>query len=126
MTSKPSKYRNVKTEVDGITFASKLEAKRYGELKLLERAGEIEDLELQPVFALDVVRYSATPPIHSPTTALRVGKYKADFQYHRKDRWGGFSIRVIEDVKGMKTPLYKWKKKHFEAQYGLVITEITK
>ena len=43
-----SKYRNVKTEVDGILFASKKEARRYSELKLLERAGEIAHLELQP------------------------------------------------------------------------------
>jgi hypothetical protein len=55
----PNKYRNIKTIVDGITFASKKEAKRYSELKLLERAGMITDLELQPAFnlILTMLRY---------------------------------------------------------------------
>ena len=43
-----SKYRNKKTELDGIAFDSKREAERYAELKLLERAGEISYLQLQP------------------------------------------------------------------------------
>jgi len=117
MTHKPSKYRNVKTEVDGITFDSKLEAKRYSELKLLERAKEIWGLKLQPAFPLEVKR----PYVEAQV----IGKYKADFAYHDPslDRLNDL---VIEDTKGMKTPLYKWKKKHFEAQYGISITEITK
>src|SRR5690606_369436 len=51
---KPSKYRNVRTTVDGITFDSKREAERYGELKTMEAAGVISDLELQPRFPLTV------------------------------------------------------------------------
>ena len=47
-----SKYRNRKTTIDGIAFDSKAEARRYAELKLLERAGEIKDLELQPKYRL--------------------------------------------------------------------------
>ena len=45
-----AKYGNTKVKVDGITFDSKAEARRYGELKLLERAGEITSMELQPTF----------------------------------------------------------------------------
>jgi dsDNA-binding SOS-regulon protein len=63
-----SKYGAVRTEVDGISFASKKEARRYSELKLLERAGEIADLQLQPRFPLTV-------------NGVRVCTYVADFQY---------------------------------------------
>ena len=44
------KYRNIKTEIDGIKFDSKKEAKRYSELKMLESASAINQLELQPQF----------------------------------------------------------------------------
>jgi hypothetical protein len=114
---RPHKYRAQRTEVDGITFHSKREAARYQELKLLETAGEIWDMELQPRF-----------PLHAPSTtgtasgavqALagtfdgRIGEYRADFAYH--DRSG----RVVEDVKGVDTPLSAWKRKHVKAQYGI-------
>jgi hypothetical protein len=101
-----SKYNATKTVVDGITFASKAEAKRYAELKLLERSKEIENLECQPRFALTVLCGDV------------IGEYVADYRY-----WRGHSI-VVEDVKGFKTPLYRWKKKHVEAQYGIKIVEI--
>ncbi len=104
----PSKYRNVKTVVDGITFDSKLEAKRYGELNLLERAGEIKELQLQQKFPLMSVT-------RQKTVAL-IGHYIADFTYQEN---GDF---IVEDTKGLPTPLYKWKKKHFEAGYQLLQT----
>ena len=47
-----NKYHNTKTKVNDITFDSKLEAKRYTELKLLEKNGLIKDLKLQPVYEL--------------------------------------------------------------------------
>ncbi|MBN1114444.1 MAG: DUF1064 domain-containing protein, partial [Oligoflexia bacterium] len=50
--ARKNKYKNVKTTVDGITFDSKKEADRYSELKLLERAGKIKDLILQPKFEI--------------------------------------------------------------------------
>lgn len=49
-----SKFRNVITELDGFKFASKKEARRYGELRMLERAGKLSDLKIQPAFPLDV------------------------------------------------------------------------
>jgi len=103
------KYGAVRTEVDGVKFASKAEARRYSELKLLERAGQIFGLQLQPPFRLEVGREC-------------IGIYKADFSY--RDKRDGRT--VVEDVKGFKTELYRWKKKHVEAQYGITITEITK
>lgn len=101
-----NKYRNKPTEVDGHRFDSQKEAHRYKVLKVLVASGAIADLELQPRFPLHA--YGGT----------RVGTYVADFRY----RMG--QVVVVEDVKGMKTQLYKWKKKHFEAEYDQTIIEI--
>jgi hypothetical protein len=99
------KYGAQKTVVDGITFASKAEAARYGELRMLERGKAIRDLTLQPRFPLVV-------------NGRKVGTYVADFAYHGAD-----DVRVVEDVKGVRTPVYLLKRKLFEALYGLTITE---
>lgn len=112
-----SKYRAVKTVVDGITFASKAEARRYAELKLLEKAGEISDVKLQPRFELSVILAPSGAPITGSVKVI--GEYVGDFSY-----WGHNIGCVVEDVKGFKTPLYRWKKKHVEAQYGIQIREI--
>lgn len=110
--AKRGKYGAVKTTVDGITFDSKKEAARYQELKALQAAGEIRDLTLQARFPLYVY------PFGDHTNPIKVGAYVCDFAYTTK---GG--VDAIEDVKGMKTPLYRWKKKHVEAQYGITIRE---
>jgi hypothetical protein len=117
---KPHKYRAVRTTVDGVTFASKAEARRYAELKLLEKAGEIHGLTLQPGFPL-----VAQSPLESLPTKL--GDYRADFLYCRckKRGGGGKHTWVVEDVKGFMTPLSRWKIKHCEAQYGIKV-EIVK
>jgi hypothetical protein len=108
------KYGAVATVVDNVRFSSKAEASRYQELRLLERAGLIRDLELQPVFEL-------LAPTRGVPSRLRVGEYRADFRY----RDGPDGILRIEDVKGVATALYRWKKRHCELQYGITITEIT-
>lgn len=101
-----SKFGAVRTEVDGVTFASKAEARRYGELKLLWKAGTLATLELQPSFDLIV-------------SGVKVGRYVADFSYHKPD-----GELVVEDVKGMPTPVYKLKKRLVAALYGIQIQEI--
>lgn len=101
--------------VDGHLFASKAEAKRYSELKLLEKAGEIERLEVQRVFQL-TVNYDP----EWPEDADVIGNYVADFAYYDTKT----KQLVVEDVKGFRTPLYKWKKKHCELQFGIQIREI--
>jgi Protein of unknown function (DUF1064) len=106
-----SKYGAVKTTVDGIRFHSAKEARRYQELKLLVKAGHIDSLELQPRFLLSAWR-NGRP--------VKLGEYVADFRYCLH---GVVDGGVVEDVKGIKTALYKWKKKHVEAQYGIVIRE---
>lgn len=99
-----TKYGAIKTVVDGITFASKKEAKRYTELKLLERAGEISRLELQP-------RYDIT------INGVKVCTYVGDFRYFTKAK------QVLEDCKGFKTPLYRLKAKLVRALYNVEILE---
>ena len=109
------KYGNRKTVVDGFTFDSAKEAKRYGELKLLMAAGEIAELELQPVFVLGIggqtLKYDGG----------RQAKYIADFAYYdmRKCKW------VIEDVKSpaTRTAVYKLKKAIMRAM-GKEIVEV--
>jgi len=103
-----TKYHAVKTTIDGITFDSKREATRYQELKLLQRSGLIMGLELQPVFQLLV------------KTGKSVGKYKADFKYFdpTKKEW------IVEDSKGVRTPVYRLKKKIIEEVYKIKINEV--
>ncbi len=103
------KYRNVPTVVDGVTFSSKAEARRYGELKLLQRAGQIAALELQPKFTLTV-------------NGVKVCKYIGDFAYIEVN-----GSRVVEDVKSPATKanrVYQLKKKLLRACEGVEIKEV--
>lgn len=102
-----SKYRAVKTTIDGITFDSKKEAARYKELKLLEKAGEIKDLGLQPRFTLQESFK------HEGKTQRSI-TYIADFIYWDEKA----KATVVEDVKGHKTQVYGIKKKMFLKRYG--------
>jgi hypothetical protein len=106
---KRSKYRNIKTTVEGIRFDSAKEARRYSELRLLEKAGDVTDLRRQTVYPLIVGHTS-------------VGAYRADFDYLTH---AGI-VRVVEDVKSpaTTTPVYRLKKKLMEALYGITITEV--
>lgn len=113
-----SKYGAKPTTVDGIRFHSAKEARRYVELKLLERAGRIRSVQLQPRFPLHV-----QPPLSDG--GVELGVYVADFVYELF-LYPGKSKEcrtIVEDVKGFKTPLYRWKKRHVEAQYGITIRE---
>ena len=113
---KRTKYRAVPTVVNGIRFASKLEAKRYTELRALEATGEITNLSLQPKYAL-----------HAGKNLAPIGEYRGDFHYFTRATNAKRGESVLEDCKGFKTDLYKWKKKHLEAEYpGVVIVEITR
>jgi len=98
------KYGAIKTTVDGITFASKGEANRYAELKLMQAAGLISQLELQPEYLIVV-------------NGVRIGSYIADFRYIENGEL------ITEDFKGVKTPVYQLKKKLVKALYGVTIRE---
>jgi len=103
------KFNAVRTVIDGHSFPSKAEANRYAQLRLLEKAGEIEGLELQPKYPLIV-------------NGVKVATYIADFRY-RWVRGVSQSLTVTEDTKGVHTPVYELKKKLVRALYGIEITE---
>lgn len=101
------KYNAKKTVVDGIKFDSKKEAARYEVLKGLEQSGKIGQLELQPRFELqERFKYRGE--------TVRKIEYIADFSYLDKEK----GLWVVEDVKGVKTDVYKLKKKLFLFKYG--------
>lgn len=110
MWSGRSKYHAKKTVVDGITFDSKREADRYLVLKSMEEDGTIEDLRRQ-------VRYELVPAFDVDGRHYRPVYYVADFVYVEDGK------EVIEDVKGMRTDVYKLKSKLFARRYGKVIRE---
>lgn len=102
-----NKYKNNKVEIDGIVFDSQKEALRYRDLKLMERAGLIVDLQLQVPFVL-----------YHKNQYGRDVKYVADFVYQEKGQM------IVEDVKGYKTDVYKLKKRMMAEELGIVIREI--
>ncbi len=95
------KFRAIRTELDGIKFASKKEAKRYKELLLLKDSGELLFFTRQTAF-------------HLPGNI----RYVVDFVCY----WADGTV-TFEDVKGMKTAMYILKKKQVEALYPIKITE---
>lgn len=103
---KRTKYGNKKCEEDGYMFDSNKERQRYRELRLMERAKLITALRVHPKYPLRVNKEI-------------IGDYIADFEYQLCDEL------VIEDVKGFKTDVYRWKAKHFTAQYGFPVREVT-
>ena len=106
-----SKYKARKTAVDGITFDSQAEARRYQLLKHWRDTGIIMDLELQPAYEL-------APGVLVPGTKRKrpAVKYVADFRY----RVAATGREVIEDVKGVETPMFKLKR-HLLALRGVAV-----
>jgi hypothetical protein len=104
--AKRSKYKNTKTCVDNIQFDSAKEARRYRELKMLLKAGEIGMLELQVPYELN----------QGGTHSL---KYIADFVYVTKE-----GVKIVEDVKGFCTKEYLKKRRLMLKVYGIKINEI--
>ena len=114
LIKKGSKYRNKPTFVDGQRFDSKKEARRYGELKLLARAGEISKLELQPEF-----EFIINGELFLTRTG-RVFKYRADFRYRQDGK------TIVEDVKSPITeanPVYRMKRDLMRHVHGIEIYE---
>ena len=109
-----SKYRSIQTEIDGIKFASRHEASRYAELKLLEKAGLISGLQLQRVYTLIGAQKDKDGKLLE-----RPVKYIADFVYTDSD-----GKTVVEDAKGIRTDVYKIKRKLMLSIYGIRIHEV--
>ena len=102
---KENKYHAIKTESDGIDFDSKKEAKKWQELKMLERSGKIKNLERQKRFTLQD-RF-----VNNEKKTIRPIYWFADFYYEKN------GIKIVEDTKGVKTEAYKIKKKLFQYKY---------
>lgn len=118
-----SKYHAKKTVVDGMTFDSLKEARRYGVLKSLEKAGEISDLQRQVEFLL--IPEQREPDTVGVRGGIRKGRlierkvsYVADFTYMRDGEY------VVEDVKGMRTKEYVLKRKMMLHIHGIRIKEV--
>ena len=109
--AKANKYNAKRVQVDGIWFDSKAEAKRYNELKLMEKAGEIDQVRVHP-------RYKIPGPVFDTIPDICI--VVLDFEY--------FSLiderYVHEDVKGKDNPLSKLKRKLVEAFYGIKVEVI--
>lgn len=102
-----SKYHAKKTIVCGIKFDSKKEANRYLELKAYEQLGAIQKLQLQvPFILIEKSKYG------------RQIKYVADFVYFKNGE------KIVEDVKGVKTPIYRLKKRMIAEKYDILIQEV--
>lgn len=103
----PRKYRNRPVEVDGQHFDSQAEARRYQDLRLLAEAGEIRGLVCQPRYPMIV-------------NGQRVGTYIADFAYYDSQT----HQVVVEDVKGVRTAVYRLKKRLMLACCGIEVREV--
>lgn len=108
--AKRRKFGNEPTTRGTFTFASKREAERFDVLSDELARGLISHFGLQPEFVLHAVDEKGVR--HT------VGRYIADFTYRRN------GVTVFEDAKGMRTPLYLWKKKHAEFEYDVTIIEV--
>ncbi len=106
-----SKYGAKKVTVNGITFDSKKEAKRYEELCLLEKVGKVSNLETQ-------VKFELIPSQRIDGKVVeRAVHYKADFAYLENGQ------KIVEDTKGFKTPEYIIKRKLMLYVHGIRVKE---
>lgn len=128
-----NKYHNRKIEINGIRFDSRKEAKRYVQLMHAMRVGAIRDLRLQVDFTIQEAYTDCQGK------RIRAIRYRADFAYNLtgllpfgisaedRDVWSRYIMAgtetVIEDVKGVKTQVYKLKEK-LMAKKGVSIREV--
>lgn len=113
---RPNKYGARRTQVYGHVFDSAAEASRYAELLRLQQLREISDLELQPAFRL----FCGGRPVLIRSKGYpngRQARYVADFAYTVR----GTGERVVEDVKGVETPVFRLKRALVEAEYGVIV-----
>lgn len=101
---KKTKFKNIRTEIDGIRFDSKKEGEYYAALKIREKAGEVSNVEMQRSYALTV-------------DGFLICTYRADFVF-----WDAIEHRQrVIDVKGVATPVFIIKQKLMRACHGITI-----
>lgn len=98
---KRGKYGNIKAEAEGIKFHSRREANRWMALRLMEKAGEIKDLQRQVAYPIEV-------------NGIKICDYIADFVYEKGEI-------VVEDAKGYRTEIFNLKAKLMKAVHGVEI-----
>jgi len=118
------KYHNKSVDYDGITFDSKKECDRYKFLKLLETAGEIQNLEVHPKYVIiptltkDVEVQMKTKTKIVQKTVFKMTTYTADFRYRVGDEI------VVEDVKPSPKAIpieFKYKQKLMYQVHGIFV-----
>ena len=110
---KKSKYKNIRVQYNGKWFDSKKEMRRYQQLELLQRAGKIKNLCCQ-------VTYNLLPTTRIGGQTQRKTTYIADFVYWDIEK----DCEVIEDAKGMRTDVYKIKRKLMMVKHGIEVVEV--
>ena len=117
---KESKYHNQKDSRGGVKFDSRKEARYFDELMLRQANGEIRNLKLQPEHTL------MESFMTLDGTRIQAIRYRADFSYEEPitDETGTHWILRVVDAKGVKTDVYRLKKKMFREKYGFDITEV--
>lgn len=113
----PNKYGAIPTVVDGIRFASKLEAARYRELRARQHAGVISNLERQVWFA---VYWPGKQNAKNKRDGL-LFNYVCDFQYVNAD-----GETIVEDVKGKVLDAFRLKKKGVWYAHGIHVAVVTR
>lgn len=101
------KYNAKSMKIDGHVFPSRREAQHYRELKLMERAGKIKDLQIQVPYNIEV-------------NGIHITVYVADFVFYNVET----KRQIVADVKGFVTDVFRLKKKLMRAVYGIEITEV--
>ena len=122
-TSK-AKYGNRKVTYDGETFDSEHEYRRWRDLRILERAGEITDLQRQVKFVLipeqrELDTIGPRGGVHKGKLLERERSYVADFTY--RDDTGEL---IVEDAKGFKTETYLLKRALMLWVHGIRVQEV--
>lgn len=107
------KYRNQKVVDDGITFDSKMEHRRYVQLKMMQKSGVIADLHVHPTFKLQPGYYS-----NSQQKKILPITYTADYSYLEDGKV------VVEDVKGFKTAAFNLKRRMLEYLYPSILFKV--
>lgn len=113
------KYGAKQKTVDGIIFPSIKQANLYSELKLLEYAGEIQNLKTDETHKADLT-FELQPKFRTPKgEAVRAIKYIGDFRYTEN------GVDVVEDAKGFKTKIFRMKQKMMLYLYPEIELRIT-
>ena len=121
-----SKYKAIKTTINGIEFDSRKEARRYQELLLLQRGKAISNLQLQVKFVLIPAQYEEVERYGKNGHRLKSHRrlvekevsYIADFVYEEDGKL------IVEDTKGFKTKDYIIKRKLMLYEKGIKIREV--